>query len=91
MRVQLGSSRRAGLAPRARPSPPTALSPDPTLRQNLDLHPGGTQTAARALAPIPVGGSRALAPTVLNVAAGGARAHLQCQTGAAKLAAGIKT
>lgn len=34
--VQFGSSRRAGLAPRAHPGPPNAPSPDPT----LGLNPG---------------------------------------------------
>lgn len=33
--VQLGSSRRAGPAPRAHPRPPNALSPDPALALNL--------------------------------------------------------
>lgn len=35
--VQLGSSRRAGPAPRAHPEPPNALSLDPTLGQNQGM------------------------------------------------------
>lgn len=35
--VQLGSSRRAGPAPRVHPGPPNALSPDPALAQNLGM------------------------------------------------------
>ncbi len=35
--VQLGSSRRAGPAPRAHPGPPNTQSPDPALGQNLGM------------------------------------------------------
>lgn len=37
VRVQLGSSRRAGLTPRTHPGPPNAPSPDPALTQNLGM------------------------------------------------------
>lgn len=92
--VQLGSSRRAGPAPRAHPEHPNALSPDPTLGQNQGLVLGGTQTgavAAHALGHIPTEGSLALVPTVLNTGAGGARAPPRCRTAAVTLAAGAMT
>lgn len=92
--VQLGLSRRAGPAPRAQPGPPNALSPDPTLGQNLGLVLGGTLTAViavHALGPTPAGGSPALVPTVQSTAARGARALPLCRTGAVTLAAGAMT
>lgn len=92
--VQLGSSRRAGLALRAHPGSPNTPSPDHGLGQNPDLVLDGTQTAGtavHALGPIPTGGSPVLVPTALNTGAGRARARPPCQTGAVTPAVGAMT
>lgn len=92
--VRLGSSRRAGPAPRAQHGPPNVRGPDPAPGPDLGLNLGGTQTsaiAAHVLGHIPSGGSPAHVPTVPSTAARRARALLLIRTGAVTPAAGAMT